>query len=217
MKKKNSKKPVRYTTKRGINLASVDERRNKTLTAILLFIAIVAIAAAVAKFGVLDLFAKRDAAQQQYDTVHTQFLASEKAIEEYDSVLLEYRTYSMDWMENDESGRYVSVARRDVLDVIEREMRTNGTVTGLNVNGNSVTVDMKGMNLSQISAMCTDLEDYPFIKSAVIKSAKTEEDKSAPAVETEDGQVVTERKTARTDSLVFQVLIEIQRAEEKEG
>ena len=217
MKKKNSKKPVRYTNKRGINLASVDERRNKTLTAILLFIAIVAIAAAVAKFGLLDLFAKRDAAQQQYDTVHTQFLASEKAIEEYDSVLLEYRTYSMDWMENDESGRYVSVARRDVLDVIEREMRTNGTVTGLNVNGNSVTVDMKGMNLSQISAMCTDLEDYPFIKSAVIKSAKTEEDKSAPAVETQDGQIVTERKAARTDSLVFQVLIEIQRAQKKEG
>ena len=217
MKKKNSKKPVRYTNKRGINLASVDERRNKTLTAVLLFIAIIALAAAVAKFGVLDLFAKRDAAQQQYDAVHTQFLASEKAIEEYDSVLLEYRTYSLDWMENDESGRYVSVARRDVLDVIEREMRTNGTVNALNVNGNSVTVDMKGMNLSQISAMCTDLEDYPFIKSAVIKSAKTEEDKSAPAVETQDGQIVTERKAARTDSLVFQVLIEIQRAQKKEG
>ena len=39
-----------------------------------------------------------DKAQAAYDRVHTQYVSAQEALSDYDRVLLEYRTYSMDWM-----------------------------------------------------------------------------------------------------------------------
>lgn len=179
-KQTEARKAVRCPTKRSVNLAKRESRSRNIVTLVCGIALIAVLAAAVAKFGVIDQLARQREAENAYNATHAQYLEMQQAIENYPAVEQEYRTYSRKWMQDDTSGMFVSVDRIDVLALLENHLLPYGKVKNLIVQAETMVVSMSGMNLEQISTMFAKLQEQPIVSSAVLNIAATA-DKSADA------------------------------------
>lgn len=93
-----ARKMIKCPQKTGINLNLQEDRQRDRRTLLIGILAIAALVTVVVNFGVLQQYRRLDKAQAAYDRVHTQYVSAQEALADYDRVLLEYRTYSMDWM-----------------------------------------------------------------------------------------------------------------------
>ena len=179
-KQTDARKAVRCPTKRSVNLAKRESRSRNIVTLVCGIALIAVLAAAVAKFGVIDQLARQREAENVYNATHAQYLEMQQAIENYPAVEQEYRTYSRKWMQDDTSGMFVSVDRIDVLALLEDHLLPYGKVKNLIVQAETMVVSMSGMNLEQISTMFAKLQEQPIVSSAVLNIAATA-DKSSDA------------------------------------
>ena len=173
------RRPVRCPQKTGINLNMHERRTGKVLTLVLGLALIAVLAGAAAKFGVIDLYGRLADAQSEYAQVHQQYEAVQDKLEDYDAVLAQYRTYSRDWMtDSDGKDSYALVDRQAVLDLVEREMMSRGTLSAVQVQGDEMRVSMSGMTLDRISEMFDALEASEIVKSVELNMAETEKDRA---------------------------------------
>lgn len=175
-----ARKMIKCPQKTGINLNLQEDRQRDRRTLLIGILAIAALVTVVVNFGVLQQYRRLDKAQAAYDRVHTQYVSAQEALADYDRVLLEYRTYSMDWMTAAGSEDIpAAVDRQAALDLLEREMLSHGSLTALQITQNTMNVDMSGMTLDQISAMFARLRLSPIVDSVSLSVASTEEGKAA--------------------------------------
>ena len=167
----------RYPHKVGINLNMREKQTGTVLTLVIGCAAIVLLAGLVAKFGVIDQYRRLSQAEEAYAQVHRQYETVQEELSDYDKVLNEYRSYSMDWTGEDDTGLFSNVSRQDVLDLIETEMMPNGTVNSIQVLGNSVLVNMSGMTLARISEMFRVIEQNPIVDRVELNVAETDKDR----------------------------------------
>lgn len=168
----------RYPHKVGINLNMREKQTGTVLTLVIGCAAIVLLAGLVAKFGVIDQYRRLSQAEEAYAQVHRQYETVQEELSDYDKVLNEYRSYSMDWTGEDDTGLFSNVSRQDVLDLIETEMMPNGTVNSIQVLGNSVLVNMSGMTLARISEMFRVIEQNPIVDRVELNVAETDKDRT---------------------------------------
>ena len=176
------RKAVKCPQKVGINLNMREKRTRTVLSFAGGIAAVVVVVALIGKFGVYDQYARLAKAEKAYGEVHQQYETVLQELTGYDEVLAEYRTYSMDWMAGSEDGQgyqFVAVDRRDVLDLIESEMMTRGTVSSVSMRNDRVVVGMSGMSLDEISVMFSSIEQHDIVKSVELDVAETERDKPA--------------------------------------
>lgn len=158
-----ARKMIKCPQKTGINLNLQEDRQRDRRTLLIGILAIAALVTVVVNFGVLQQYRRLDKAQAAYDRV-----------------LLEYRTYSMDWMTAAGSEDIpAAVDRQAALDLLEQEMLSHGSLTALQITQNTMNVDMSGMTLDQISAMFARLRLSPIVDSVSLSVASTEEGKAA--------------------------------------
>lgn len=158
-----ARKMIKCPQKTGINLNLQEDRQRDRRTLLIGILAIAALVTVVVNFGVLQQYRRLDKAQADYDRV-----------------LLEYRTYSMDWMTAAGSEDIpAAVDRQAALDLLEQEMLSHGSLTALQITQNTMNVDMSGMTLDQISAMFARLRLSPIVDSVSLSVASTEEGKAA--------------------------------------
>lgn len=98
------RRPVRCPQKTGINLNLHEKRTGTVLTLLIGALCITVLALAVAKFGVLDLYDRLADAQSAYAQAQQENRAAQEKLSHFDEVLSEYRTYSMEWMEDGEDS-----------------------------------------------------------------------------------------------------------------
>lgn len=173
--KKASPKGMKLPSKTYINLAQKESKKRDVVTSILGLILIVILAGCVAKFGVIDQFARQNRAEAEYNATHSQYLLMQQAVADYPKVEERYRTYSRKWMENSADDGLVTVDRTDALDLVEQYLRSVGTVNSVSIKGTVMVADMSGMNLQQISAMLARVEQQPIVASAALNIASTED------------------------------------------
>ena len=166
---------VKCPAKRSVNLAKREPRTRSAATLAVGLALIAALALAVAKFAVLDQLARQRAAEQNYQTVHAQYVQMQQALEDYPAVEQEYRTYARSWM-TAAGGRFVSVDRMDVLALLEQQLMPYGEIQSFVVHEDTVVVSMSGMSLAEISAMFEKLQKQPIVASAVLNLASTAKD-----------------------------------------
>lgn len=143
-----ARKMIKCPQKTGINLNLQEDRQRDRRTLLIGILAIAALVTVVVNFGVLQQYRRLDKAQAAYDRVHTQYVSAQEALSDYDRVLLEYRTYSMDWMTAAGSEDIpAAVDRQAALDLLEQEMLSCGSLTSLQITQNTMNVDMSGMTL----------------------------------------------------------------------
>ena len=175
-----ARKMIKCPQKTGINLNLQEDRQRDRRTLLIGILAIAALVTVVVNFGVLQQYRRLDKAQTAYDRVHTQYVSAQEALADYDRVLLEYRTYSMDWMTAAGSEDIpAAVDRQAALDLLEQEMLSHGSLTALQITQNTMNVDMSGMTLDQISAMFARLRLSPIVDSVSLSVASTEEGTAA--------------------------------------
>ena len=179
----------RYPRKSGINMNMREDRTRELTMLIIGGVLICVLAGAAAKFGVIDQYRRLTEAQRAYEQVHSQYTAVETALEDYDRVLAEYRTYSTDWMndavdsESPNAALYAAVDRQRVLDLIERDMQSQGTVTSVLIWDNQAVVAMSGMSLDQISQMFQKIGESPIVENVELNMAETEKEHPASILE----------------------------------
>ena len=81
-----AKKPVKYPTKRTVNLAKRESHSQSVMTLSIGTAVIIVLVVLVVKFGVLDQLARQSAAESAYNTVHAQYTEMQSAVEKYPEV-----------------------------------------------------------------------------------------------------------------------------------
>ena len=161
--------------KQGINLNMREQKGNPRLTLLVGCLAIVILAGCVAKFGVIDQYRRLDAAQAAYASVHTEYTQMQELLKGYDRLLMEYRTYSMEWATDGSEDNGTLVDRQKALDLLEQEMLSRGRLVSLQVSGNKMIVAMSGMSLDQISRMFDVIQQSPIVSNVELNLASTED------------------------------------------
>lgn len=179
-----------------MNLAQRESHSRSTLTLTLGLVLIVVLSFCVANFGVLRQLDRQRAAENAYNTVHSQYTQMQQALADYDDVELQYRTYSRTWMQEEDSPFYIPVDRLEVLDLLEGYLMPYGTVKTVLVEDDVAIITMSGMDLEQISAMFQRVQQQPIVKSASLTIAATP-------------------RLSRTDLLDFSVTITLQPADKE--
>ena len=174
---KKPSKVLKLPTKTTINLAKRESRRKDVLTLTVGGVLILLLAGSVAKFGVIDQLDRLSQAESSYNQVHSQYLSTLQAVEDYPEVEERYRTYSRSWMNAGDKNGLAKVDRQEVLDLLEQRMMPRGQVNSVSLRDSVLVVSMSGMNLRQISTMVESIREDPIVESAALNLASTEEKK----------------------------------------
>ena len=178
------RRPVRCPQKTGINLNMHEKRTGTVLTLVIGIACIALLAAAAAKFGVIDLYGRLADAQSVYAQAHQENLTAQEKLSHFDEVLSEYRTYSMEWMEDEENADLnFSVERTAVLDLLETSILPKAGLTAIEVQGDRVDIQLNSTNLSYIADILLEVEREPIVASVELEIAETEKDHPADVVE----------------------------------
>lgn len=168
------RKMVKCPSKTGINMNQREKRTGQVLTLVIGLAVILLMAGLVARFGVMEQYKRLSEAQSAYGEVHSRLAACREKLEDYDLVLTEYRSCSLDGITED-GDQTVTVSRQAVLDLVESIMMSRGKVISVNILDDTVDVEMSGMSLDRISAMFTVIEAEPIVRSVELNMAATEE------------------------------------------
>ena len=168
------RKMVKCPSKTGINMNQREKRTGAVLTLVIGLAVILLMAGLVARFGVMEQYRRLSEAQSAYGEVHSQLAACQEKLTDYELVLTEYRSCSLDGITED-GDQTVTVSRQAVLDLVESIMMSRGKVISVNILDDTVDVEMSGMSLDQISAMFAVMEAEPIVRSVELNMAATEE------------------------------------------
>ena len=168
------RKMVKCPSKTGINMNQREKRTGQVLTLVIGLAVILLMAGLVARFGVMEQYQRLSEAQSAYGEVHSRLAACQEKLEDYELVLTEYRSCSLDGMTEGED-QLITVSRQAVLDLVEGIMMPRGKVISVNILDDTADVEMSGMSLDQISAMFAVMEAEPIVRSVELNMAATEE------------------------------------------
>lgn len=168
------RKMVKCPSKTGINMNQREKRTGQMLTLVIGLAVILLMAGMVARFGVMEQYRRLSEAQSAYGEVHSQLAACQEKLTDYELVLTEYRSCSLDGMTEGED-QLITVSRQAVLDLVEGIMMPRGKVISVNILDDTADVEMSDMSLDQISAMFAVMEAEPIVRSVELNMAATEE------------------------------------------
>lgn len=168
------RKMVKCPSKTGINMNQREKRTGQVLTLVIGLAVILLMAGLVARFGVMEQYKRLSEAQSAYGAVHSQLAACQEKLTDYELVLTEYRSCSLDGMTEGED-QLITVSRQAVLDLVEGIMMPRGKVISVNILDDTADVEMSDMSLDQISAMFAVMEAEPIVRSVELNMAATEE------------------------------------------
>lgn len=157
---------LKYSKKTGINLARREYDKKSSVIFLIGLVVIGCLSAAIAKFGVIDQYARLSRAEAEYNRIHEQNMSLTNKIAEYSKVQLEYRTYATEWM--DESY----VERRLILDVIEEELMPCGHISIVVIRGNTANISISDMSLEEVSHMVTALDGRSEVSHVELNEAQ---------------------------------------------
>ena len=157
-----------------------EKRTGTVLTLLIGALCITVLALAVAKFGVLDLYDRLADAQSAYAQAQQENRTAQEKLSHFDEVLSEYRTYSMEWMEDGEdSDLNFAVERTEMLDLIERTVMPYGTLSALQAQGDRVDVELNETDLDRIAEALSAVKASSIVESVGLELAETEKDRPA--------------------------------------
>ena len=168
------RKMVKCPSKTGINMNQREKRTGQVLTLVIGLAVILLMAGLVARFGVMEQYRRLSEAQSAYGEVHSQLAACQEKLTDYELVLTEYRSCSLDGMTEGED-QLITVSRQAVLDLVEGIMMPRGKVISVNILDDTADVEMSGMSLDQISDMFAVIEAESIVRSVELNMAATEE------------------------------------------
>ena len=158
--------PTKKTMNFSHHVSSFDLR--KMMPAIIVIVIVIGL---FAKFGIIDQLSKKTAAFAELSDIQTQQDVLNAKLKDYPELEKQYGRYSYGWMSEDEVSL---VDRMEVYKLIESKIMDAAVIENFAVNGNVITMNMRGITLKEASAVVKDLESSPMVDSAYVYSAEAE-------------------------------------------
>lgn len=158
--------PTKKTMNFSHHVSSFDLR--KMMPAIIVIVIVIAL---FAKFGIIDQLSKKTAAFAELSDIQTQQDVLNAKLKDYPELEKQYGRYSYGWMSEDEVSL---VDRMEVYKLIESKIMDAAVIENFAVNGNVITMNMRGITLKEASAVVKDLESSDMVDSAYVYSAEAE-------------------------------------------
>ena len=130
------KKQTKLASKKTINLCTTDVKKKPVALFVLGIFGIAALVFCVAKFGVIDQYARANKAEAELAAAQRTTAELEKEASRFKSVRVDYLTYTSNWMGevNDNSKEaLVGVDRQDAIDLVNRIFSPYGVVTRIRI------------------------------------------------------------------------------------
>ena len=173
--KKNKVKAVRVPEKRTMNFVRHEKKFHAQVMIPLLLILVLATGAFV-KYGVIDQIAMRTEAYQQLSQKLDHLGEINEGLADYREVETAYNRYSEALLKNEEVDL---LDRIQVLDLVEERIAPRAVILNLAVNGNVLSMNLKGLTLEQASKMVKEIELSPLVYSAAVYQAVAEDAEEA--------------------------------------
>ena len=164
--KVNAAAPSKKTMNFSRHVSSFDLRKMAPY-----LIVIVIVLALFAKFGFIDQLSKKSDAYAQLADIQSQQEMLDLKLKDYPELEKQYGRYSYGWMSEDEVSL---VDRMEVYKLIESKIMDAAVIEDFAINGNVITMNIRGITLIQASAVVKDLESSPMVDSAYVYSAEAE-------------------------------------------
>ena len=164
--KVNAAAPLKKTMNFSRHVSSFDLRKMVPY-----LIVIVIVLALFAKFGFIDQLSKKSDAYAQLADIQSQQEMLDLKLKDYPELEKQYGRYSYGWMSEDEVSL---VDRMEVYSLIESKIMDAAVIEDFAINGNVITMNIRGITLIQASAVVKDLESSPMVDSAYVYSAEAE-------------------------------------------
>lgn len=158
--------PTKKTMNFSHHVSSFDLR--KMMPAIIVIVIVIAL---FAKFGIIDQLSKKTSAFAELSDIQTQQDVLNAKLKDYPELEKQYGRYSYGWMSEDEVSL---VDRMEVYKLIESKVMDAAVIENFAVNGNVITMNMRGITLKEASAVVKDLESSDMVDSAYVYSAEAE-------------------------------------------
>ena len=164
--KVNAAAPLKKTMNFSRHVSSFDLRKMAPY-----LIVIVIVLALFAKFGFIDQLSKKSDAYAQLADIQSQQEMLDLKLKDYPELEKQYGRYSYGWMSEDEVSL---VDRMEIYSLIESKIMDAAVIEDFAINGNVITMNIRGITLIQASAVVKDLESSPMVDSAYVYSAEAE-------------------------------------------
>ena len=164
--KVNAAAPSKKTMNFSRHVSSFDLRKMAPY-----LIVIVIVLALFAKFGFIDQLSKKSDAYAQLADIQSQQEMLDLKLKDYPELEKQYGRYSYGWMSEDEVSL---VDRMEVYSLIESKIMDAAVIEDFAINGNVITMNIRGITLIQASSVVKDLESSPMVDSAYVYSAEAE-------------------------------------------
>ena len=167
--------------KRSINMAVVGQKKTRLSTALLAVILILLVAAAVAKYAVMDRLEEVDRAEARVRDLRTQLSAANAKLDSFGELKEKYAHYTLADFTPEELKR---VERSDVVDLIERIVLPAAELNSWNVKQNQLTLEVTMDTLQDTNLLAQLLNEDDLVEFSTVKNAVTVEiEKEEPPVE----------------------------------
>jgi hypothetical protein len=167
--------------KRSINMAVVGQKKTRLSTALLAVILILLVAAAVAKYAVMDRLEEVDRAEARVRDLRTQLSAANAKLDSFGELKEKYAHYTLADFTPEELKR---VERSDVVDLIERIVLPAAEPNSWNVKQNQLTLEVTMDTLQDTNLLAQLLNEDDLVEFSTVKNAVTVEiEKEEPPVE----------------------------------
>ena len=170
---KTGKKGVkggRMPTKRTINLAKYEDKKTNWLLAIPGILIIIGLAFLFGKFAVADLLNELSYEQGRAASLQEQVTEGYQKIDSFGELTDEYAHYTYSAMTEEELQR---VDRGEILKMLQRVILPSANITGWNVKGNQMTVNVSGDSLQELNLLAEKLREEEIVEYCTISNAAT--------------------------------------------
>jgi hypothetical protein len=170
---KNTKKKIVVPQKPGMNLV-VRKKVFDVKKMVIILVIVVAALLVFAKFGILDQLDKKRAAQQELDNQQQMLQAIQLKEIAYGDLEQRYGRYSYGWMEENEASM---LQREKIFGVIEKILVPKCVIESLTLNGNQMSLSVRGITLDEARELVKVLEADENVAAATVYSAVATDEK----------------------------------------
>lgn len=201
-KKKGSSGLPNKTT---MNLVILEKGDNSKTTDIVLVVVLVVILAVFAKFGVLDQYNEKKAAEEEYAAAQQELEQNKVLLTRYEAVFEKFSHYFKAFLTNDELKL---VDRIQLIDMLDEHLFNVAEMQSININGNTIGISFYDVTLEQVGQLAQDLSDNELVTNVDLQTAATNKDKN--------GNMLTGTEKVLTATITLQVEIPPEEEPEEE-
>ncbi|MCQ2404999.1 MAG: hypothetical protein MJ083_03275 [Clostridia bacterium] len=182
--------------KQTMNLVVLEKGENSKTTDIVLIVLLVVILAVFAKFGVLDQYNKKKAAEEEYAAAQQELEQNKQLLTRYEALFEKFSHYFKAFLTDDELKL---VDRIDLIDMLDEHLFNVAEMQSININGNTIGISFYDVTLEQVGQLAQDLSDNELVTNVDLQTASTNKDKN--------GNVLTGTQKVLTATITLQVQI----------